>query len=546
LATSPARSPRGRSRIGASGRGPRAALVGSLGLLLGLLLASRVFAAGADPFPRTRLLGWTPEGTAVTLTMTALGRGEVLVGRPPGAPIPVKTGGLCGNHPRWACKLELDPQHPEREAESWVQRVRQELRLIEPVPGLPPTSGSRPRHPAPGGHWQLEASDDATGSLPLVELLWQADGLELRYLAWQATFPLDPEEPLRLQWHPSRPLGFLTARSADRPHPREELVATLDLTQPIEVEDRAVAGLAAALADRPVASVKLAALIEEVRSRAQRRVELGGILRTLLRASCAGERPPVVLEAVSFDWSASERGALLTWGCPAGPSPAHGGLLPSFTLFRRERGRWAELRTLTGQPGVLLQLRQVDVTQDTFPEVWIREQTAAGQASFTLLGWRSGAVEELLRVAYQAVCRPVSDTVGVLEEASTGDPEGKGVEALLLRRRYFGSKDPAKKWSSGSSCSGAPLQEEVVVWRWNSRLARLYKRVRVLSPPGAAPLVAEMDGGNGNGNGNGGGAAPPGGAGGGRTAGPATDLDLEASPAGPGSAGKPSLDEDFR
>ncbi|MBM4320935.1 MAG: hypothetical protein FJ125_13525 [Deltaproteobacteria bacterium] len=439
------------------------------------------------------MLGWTRDGALATFTMSALGRGEVLVERTPPLRIPVKDKGLCGSAPRWSCRLALDPAHPEQPGLRWLETVRQDLSLIPPVAGPPPSSGERIVYPVPGGFWAVEISDDPSGLLPVVELVLRQQGSELRYLVWQATFGLDADEPLQLLWHPRRPLGAVLARSADRPFPLLTLVARLDLARPITVEEQALERLAAVLQDRPGAAVRLAALLEEVRSRSQRRAELGAILLDSLGEGCLGGGDLVVLDAHSFDWSEIERGALLTWGCPQPRTePAAARLLLAHTLHRREHGVWQKLRSFPRVPGPAaeVELRELDLTSDGYPELWVRESGDEQQGSFAVLGWRAGQVDSLLLGSYAARCTQLSGGSSFVEGVAIADPEKKGVAAMVVQRVFFAQPGPSCRLPPPA----APLQEELLVWRWNTRLKRFYRRHQVVAPPGARPIPLPGEG----------------------------------------------------
>lgn len=482
-------SPRSHLRPGLRARLAPALLLPALLLLL----PAAAFAEGASPFPGVHVLGWTQDGVLATVTITGLGRGEVLLHGMPLRRIPVKDAGLCGSAPRWACRLELDLARPERPAAAWLDTVRRDLALVPPVPGLPPVlTGGQPVYPVPGGAWALEVSDEASGYLPLVELVLADRPRELRFLAWQAWFGLDPDEPLQPLWHPRRPLGVLLAHSAARPYPAVVLAAELDLSRPIEVEQQALRRLAAALRDRPGTSVKLAALVEEVRSRSQRRVELGSILRAALAATCPGEAEPVGLDALSFDWSELERGGLLTWGCPVPDAPAAAGRVsPGYTLFRREQGRWTVHRSFPETPGAAaeVELRLLDLTMDGHPEIWVRQRGAGRAGSYQVLGWRANGVESLLAGGFAASCTAGNGGPAFVENPTIADPGDKGVPAVVIERWLFAAAGPACR----PSPPGPVLQQQQVVWRWNSRLKRFNRRLQVVSPAGAAaiPLPGE-------------------------------------------------------
>ncbi len=431
------------------------------------------WAAGGSPFPYTMVLGWDRSGGLATLTVTDLGRGMVeLHGKPPRS-IPVKSAGLCGTRPRWSCRMKSDPSHPEVPSDGWVAKVRRALGLVAPRP-----KGERL---VPGSTWTLTLEQEAEGTNPAVEL--KLTSMDLGFMVWQPILRLDPDSPLEVFWHPTLPKGAILARSAASPYPRVWLVAEPDLLDPAGTEARALSTLAAQLRGRPSTSVKLTPVVERLRTRSQRRVELGAILAGVVGDVCPDQRDVVVLDALSFGWTDLERGAYLIYGCV--PKGGDGyDLLVSEAIFRRARGTWHMEHGFEASRHGSPVMRLVDLTGDELPEVMVDSPGESGHR-LTVLGWRESSVRPLVTAEFEPRCRQGKQGGSIQETLSVMGPDSKGRHWLEIRRRLFDSE----------SCSGEPKEVQTRSWRWNSRLKRFYERSSSPKGPGlgSTPIAGPGD-----------------------------------------------------
>jgi len=446
--------------------------------LWGWLAGGAAWAVGGSPFPHLDVLGWTPAGDLVSFEMQELGRGVLLIHSRPPREIPVKSGGLCGAQPRWACRLKLDPAQPHRAASAWLERVQRELELRPAVRIARRDAALPPSYPLPERGWELQVRREGPDALPTVELVLADPGSPQRFLVWQAILGLDAADPLAVYWDAPRHHGAVVARSAANPHPRTLLVAEPVLGDPCSLEADALARLGNDLRDRQATAVRLGPAVETLRVRSQRRRELGAILLDALPEPCPEETQPMVLDAESFDWSDTTRGGLLSYGCAraqAAPSVGH-------ALFLRRRGRWEAVRTYPGRDGGVQRLLRADLAQAGHEQlIVLHEQAEVGKIE--VLGWRGQAVDAIFELDYRAGCRALTPPLWARQDVRLGDPDGKGRAALVVDRFYFHGE---KACAAGSS-AGA-VQEEAAVWRHNRRLDRFYRRDSVLRPAGAASL----------------------------------------------------------
>ncbi len=263
------------------------------------------------------------------------------------------------------------------------------------------------------------------------------------------------------------------------------------LDDPVQQEAQALVRLGELLRDRVSTSVRLAPVVQEVRARSQRRVELGAILLGALEAPCDASgrddgRAATLLDAQSFDWSDLERGALLTFGCAAGAPGAGGAIQVHHALFLRGRGRWQVVRRIPGAPDGWQAVRLHDFTLDGNPEVWSETRTGdVGRVE--IVGWRDSKVASMLELRYRARCAPAGPQRWTHARPVIADPGDRGKPGLVLERTIL-----------AAPCSGSPgpppTQRQQEVWRYNARLSRFYRRVTAVAPEGATPLAVPPPG----------------------------------------------------
>ena len=456
------------------------ALYAVLALAFTLLPQRAAWAVGASPFPSLQVLGWTPTHELVTLRLIELGRGELVIHRTPEEVLPVRSSGLCGDAPRWRCRLRSDATHPERPAPRWLQRAARELELTAAIP-VQATATDAARYLLPGTSWSVEVVDDGAGSLPAVELVLGA-GDGVRFLLWQAILRLAHDAPLAVSWHPDGRRGAIVARSVATPYPRLLFATEVHLDDPVGQEAQALVRLGEQLRDRLSTSVRLASVVQEVRARSQRRVELGAILLGALDSPCAEGAPGVLLDAQSFDWSDTARGAVLAYGCPAGRDRARGDLRVAHALFLRQRGRWDAVRRLPAAPDGWQALRMNDLTLDGDPEIWSVTHSAA-EGVVEVMGWRDGAVASLLVVPFRPRCAPAGPERWARATPVLADPGGRGKPGLVFERTISNSA------TCGDTAATGLIQRQAEVWRFNGRLGRFYRRVQASWPAGAKALA---------------------------------------------------------